>query len=48
MQHMQPHSLANFFEAKVIRFGQIWLDLSKFEQIWLKFGQIWLDLGKSG
>jgi len=38
MQHMQPHPL-----AKLIRFGQIWLDLS---DIWVKFGQIWIDLCK--
>jgi len=33
MQHMQPHPLANFFEAKLIRFGQIWLDLYKIKNL---------------
>jgi len=28
---MQPYPLANFFEAKLIRFGQIWLDLGRFD-----------------
>jgi len=36
MQHVRPHLLAKCFEAKLIRFGQIWL----------KFGQIWSDLCK--
>jgi len=26
---MQPHPLPKFFGAKLIRFGQIWLDLGK-------------------
>jgi len=32
MQHMQPHPLANSFEAKLIRFGQISADLIRFVQ----------------
>jgi len=37
MQHMQPHPLAKFFVAKLIRFEQIWLDLGRFEQNLGKF-----------
>jgi len=33
---MKPHPLAKKCLAKLVRFGQIWLDL----------GEIWLDLGK--
>jgi len=40
---MQPHPLAKILLLKLIRFGQIWLDLGKTEA---KFEQIWLDLGK--
>jgi len=32
-QHMQPHPLANFFEAKLIKFEQIWLDLCKIKNL---------------
>jgi len=35
---MQPHSLAKLFWSKLIRFGQIWLDLGKIKA---KFGQNW-------
>jgi len=35
-----PHPLANFFLAKGVRFGQIWLDLGK---IWAKIRR---NLGK--
>jgi len=33
---MQPHPLANFIWAKLIRFGQIWLDLSKIKILHLQ------------
>jgi len=38
---MQTHPLAKSFWAKLVRFGQIWLDLS---EIWSKLRQ---NLGKS-
>jgi len=40
---MQPHPLAKNFWAKLIRFGQIWLDLGKIKAKLVKviqFGQI--------
>jgi len=39
---MQPHPLATFLWAKLVRFGQVWLDLGKIKA---KFEQ---NLGKSG
>jgi len=45
MQHMQPHTLATFFVAKLIRFGQIWLDLG---DIWANLSKIWANLFRFG
>jgi len=42
---MQPHPPAIFWGAKLIRFGQIWLDLG---EIWAKVIKIWVNLIRFG
>jgi len=50
MQGMQPHLFAKNFLAKLVSFGQIWLNLAKLRRhlstIEPKFVQKSLDLGK--
>jgi len=42
---MKPHSQQKFFEAKLIRFGLIGLNLSKFGQ---NLGEIWVKVIRVG
>jgi len=41
MKGIQPHPLAKMFWAKLVKFGQIWLDLGEIQ------AKLWRNWGKS-